>query len=72
MLAAAIEMASLIASKSPVAVQVSKLTLNYSRDHTVDDSLDYVASFFPVTLLGIKVRGSKALFKVLPGPSSYL
>lgn len=41
---AAVEMASLIASKSPVAVQVSKINLNYSRDHTVDESLDYMVS----------------------------
>ena len=40
--AAAIKLASLIASKSPVAVQGSKVNLNYSRDHTVDESLDYM------------------------------
>ncbi|XP_003385723.3 PREDICTED: delta(3,5)-Delta(2,4)-dienoyl-CoA isomerase, mitochondrial-like [Amphimedon queenslandica] len=42
---AAVKMASLIASKSPVAVQVSKINLNYSRDHTVDESLDYMATW---------------------------
>ena len=36
------KLASLIASKSPVAVQGSKVNLNYSRDHTVDESLDYI------------------------------
>ena len=36
----ALELASQIASKSPVAVQVSKINLNYSRDHPVDESLD--------------------------------
>jgi hypothetical protein len=35
-------MATLIATKSPVAVQGTKANLNYSRDHTVDESLEYV------------------------------
>jgi len=43
MLSAAFEMASTIAEKSPVAVQGTKVHLNYSRDHTVDDSLAYQA-----------------------------
>ena len=42
MIEAAIKMATLIVSKSPVAVQGSKINLNYSRDHTVDESLDYM------------------------------
>ena len=37
-------MAKTIASKSPVAVQGSKVILNYSRDHTVDEGLEYVVS----------------------------
>ncbi|ELT88828.1 hypothetical protein CAPTEDRAFT_153757 [Capitella teleta] len=40
----AIEMAELIASKSPVAVTGSKVNLVYSRDHTVQEGLDFVAS----------------------------
>ena len=40
----AVELASQIASKSPVAVQVSKINLNYSRDHPVDESLDSMVS----------------------------
>lgn len=32
-----------IAAKSPVAVTGTKVMLNYSRDHSVKDSLDYVA-----------------------------
>ncbi|GMR46839.1 hypothetical protein PMAYCL1PPCAC_17034, partial [Pristionchus mayeri] len=41
--AAAKETAKAIAASSPVAVQGTKLVLNYSRDHTVDESLHYVA-----------------------------
>ncbi|KAL4784779.1 ClpP/crotonase-like domain-containing protein [Aspergillus varians] len=37
----AIELATLIASKSPVAVQGTKELLNWSRDHTVQDGLRY-------------------------------
>ncbi|KAH8694231.1 enoyl-CoA hydratase/isomerase family protein [Talaromyces proteolyticus] len=37
----AIELAGLIASKSPVAVQGTKENLNFSRDHSVKDGLRY-------------------------------
>ena len=40
---AALKMATDIASKSPIAVQGTKLNLNYSRDHTVDESLNYMS-----------------------------
>lgn len=43
-IAAALNLAKTIASKSPVAVQGSKVVLNYSRDHSVDESLEYVVS----------------------------
>lgn len=39
----AMELAKDIAAKSPVAVQVTKATINYSRDHSVADGLDYIA-----------------------------
>ncbi|XP_051063534.1 delta(3,5)-Delta(2,4)-dienoyl-CoA isomerase, mitochondrial [Phodopus roborovskii] len=45
MLDAAFALAAEISSKSPVAVQGSKINLVYSRDHTVDESLDYMASW---------------------------
>lgn len=38
----AIELARRIASKSPVAVQGTKISLNYSRDHTVEEGLDFM------------------------------
>lgn len=34
-----------IANKSPVAVQGSKLSLIYSRDHSVQEGLDHIVSF---------------------------
>jgi hypothetical protein len=41
---AGFELAKLIASKSPIAVQGSKINLNYSRDHSVEDGLKFVVS----------------------------
>lgn len=34
-----------IASKSPLAVAGSKVMINYARDHTIKDSLDYIATW---------------------------
>ena len=42
MLKEALETATTIASKSPVAVQGTKISLVYSRDHSVPDSLQQV------------------------------
>lgn len=39
---AAVHLAADVASKSPVAVQGTKLNLNYSRDHTVEEGLAFV------------------------------
>ncbi|KXS95758.1 hypothetical protein AC578_1728 [Pseudocercospora eumusae] len=39
----AFELAKDIATKSPIAVQGTKAVINYSRDHSVDDGLDYIA-----------------------------
>jgi hypothetical protein len=44
MLDAAIALAVEISSKSPVAVQSTKINLLYSRDHPVDQALDYMVS----------------------------
>ena len=44
MVTSALDVAALIASKSPVAVQGSKVNLVYSRDHSVDESLRYIVS----------------------------
>jgi enoyl-CoA hydratase len=45
MLEGVIEIARQITANSPVAVMGSKLMLNYSRDHSLADSLDYVATW---------------------------
>ncbi|CAP92653.1 Delta(3,5)-Delta(2,4)-dienoyl-CoA isomerase [Penicillium chrysogenum] len=42
-IAAALKLASLMASKSPVAVQGTKEILNFSRDHSVQDGLRYTS-----------------------------
>ncbi|EME46055.1 hypothetical protein DOTSEDRAFT_70148 [Dothistroma septosporum NZE10] len=39
----AMELAKDIATKSPIAVQGTKAVINYSRDHSVADGLDYIA-----------------------------
>lgn len=46
----AIAMAVLIASKSPVAVTTTKLSLNYSRDNTVQAGLDHICLLNSVML----------------------
>jgi len=43
MLAHAMETAREIAAKSPLAVVGSKVMINYARDHTIKDGLDYIA-----------------------------
>ena len=42
MLAHAMQTAREIASKAPVAVTGSKVMINYARDHTIQDGLDYI------------------------------
>ncbi|KAM4697226.1 delta(3,5)-Delta(2,4)-dienoyl-CoA isomerase, mitochondrial isoform 1-T1 [Rhinophrynus dorsalis] len=45
LLHAAFDLASEISSKSPVAVQGTKVNLVYSRDHSVTEGLDYMATW---------------------------
>ncbi|KAG0374376.1 MAG: ClpP/crotonase-like domain-containing protein [Linnemannia gamsii] len=49
-LAAALATAKVIAEKSPVAAMGTKHVLNYSRDHTVQEGLDYTATWNQVML----------------------
>ncbi|MFM9865636.1 MAG: enoyl-CoA hydratase, partial [Micropepsaceae bacterium] len=34
-----------IATKSPLAVHGSKVMINYARDHSISDGLDYIATW---------------------------
>jgi enoyl-CoA hydratase len=45
LLAGVMQVAQEIAERSPLAIWGSKAMLNYSRDHSVADSLDYVATW---------------------------
>ncbi|XP_062329274.1 delta(3,5)-Delta(2,4)-dienoyl-CoA isomerase, mitochondrial isoform X2 [Osmerus eperlanus] len=45
MMVAALELAGEIAGRSPVAVQGTKVNLIYSRDHSVAEGLDYMATW---------------------------
>ncbi|XP_035646312.1 delta(3,5)-Delta(2,4)-dienoyl-CoA isomerase, mitochondrial-like, partial [Oncorhynchus keta] len=45
MMAGALEMAGEIAGRSPVAVQGTKVNLIYSRDHSVAEGLNYMATW---------------------------
>lgn len=60
LIAGAVQMATLIASKSPIAVQSSKINLIYARDHSVRDGLDYVATWNQVMLQSEDVLASIA------------
>ena len=50
MMKSAFEIAEKLASKTPLAMWVTKETLNYSRDHTVKESLENVALWNAATL----------------------
>lgn len=52
MLAGALDMAEVIAGKSPVAVQSTKVSLVYSRDHSVPESLQHIATWNQGVLKG--------------------
>ena len=45
MLAHVMKLAEEIASKSPLAVHGSKVMINYARDHSINDGLDYIATW---------------------------
>lgn len=49
-LAVAMDLAKVIASKSPIAIAGTKRNLVYSRDHSVADGLDYIATWNSVML----------------------
>ncbi|MGL6044872.1 MAG: enoyl-CoA hydratase-related protein, partial [Vogesella sp.] len=55
-LAAAMDMATAIAAKSPLAVQGTKEVLNYSRDHSVADGLNHVANWNAAMLMSEDIQ----------------
>ncbi|KJH43360.1 enoyl-CoA hydratase/isomerase family protein [Dictyocaulus viviparus] len=54
----ALALAERIAKKSPVGVQGSKVVLNYARDHTVEDSLNFVKTWNMSQLQSMDLRNS--------------
>lgn len=56
MLDAAFAMASKLAKKSPMALSGTKQVLNHARDHSIQDGLDYVATWNSGMLLGDDVQ----------------
>mmetsp|Transcript_2247 Transcript_2247/g.2194 ORF Transcript_2247/g.2194 Transcript_2247/m.2194 type:complete len:102 (+) Transcript_2247:116-421(+) len=46
----ALEIANTIASKSPLAINVLKKSITYSRDHTVADGLNHIANLNALAL----------------------
>ena len=51
-----LETAREIASKAPLAVAGSKVMINYARDHTIKDSLDYIATWQTGMLSGAHMQ----------------
>jgi 1,4-dihydroxy-2-naphthoyl-CoA synthase len=47
----AIDICKLIASNSPVAIAITKSSLNYSQDRSVQESLEHIASANSMVLL---------------------
>ena len=74
MLAGVTEIAAEIASKSPLAIWGSKEMLNYARDHSVADGLNYVATwqagmFHPTDMAAAfeaRATGADAVYDDLP------
>merc|ERR1712217_92271 len=68
MMEAALELAVQIAGKSPVATLGVKQFLNYTRDHTVDESLDYAITWNMGMLQGgdLKTAAMSMLQKPTP------
>ena len=54
MMAAAIDLAESIAQMSPVAIQGTKVHLNYSRDHSVEEGLEYIVSLILICMCPTK------------------
>lgn len=80
LVAGVLEIAQEIASKSPLAVYGTKQMLNYSRDHSVEDSLNFIATwqtgmFQPADMIeSFAARAEKrdpAFDDLLPRPTTF-
>jgi delta(3,5)-delta(2,4)-dienoyl-CoA isomerase len=72
LLAKAREMAQVIASKSPVAVHGTKVHLNFSREHTLADSLEYMSTWNGAMLQASDVMvAMQAAFNKGGGPPTF-
>lgn len=67
----ALELAEFIGEKSPIAVQGTKSILNYSRDHTIKDSLEYTANWNASQLLTNDLIESVGAFITKSGKPQY-
>ncbi len=71
MIAEVLKIAQTIAEKSPLSIRGTKQILLYTRDHTVADSLDYIATWNAATLfsadlmeaMGAQMEKRKAEFE---------
>ncbi|KZS03860.1 Delta-Delta-dienoyl-CoA isomerase [Daphnia magna] len=71
MLKVALEIASAIADKSPVAVQGSKHNLNYARDHSIEEGLNYMVIWNAAMLQSedLRVAAMASMDRKGPPPS---
>lgn len=61
LLQVAISLAEIIAKKSPIATQGSKINLNYARDHNVDDSFSFIVRLISENIRKEKIKCLKNL-----------
>mmetsp|Transcript_70359 Transcript_70359/g.228720 ORF Transcript_70359/g.228720 Transcript_70359/m.228720 type:complete len:289 (+) Transcript_70359:56-922(+) len=66
----AVELAKVIASKSPIALLGAKTLLNYSRDHSVDESLEYAITWNQSMLQSREVAGA-AMAQLSKKPATF-
>ena len=52
------EIAATIAAKSPLSVRGSKEMITYARDHSVADSLNYIATWNAAMLMSADLQGA--------------
>ena len=57
------EIAQSIAAKSPLAIRGTKEMLNYGRDHSVSDGLNYIATWNAAMLMSADLEESMAAMR---------